>query len=118
MTAQAEVSIRRRLSEGHYPWGIEDLKEFEGCNSIIQGCLQQAPALRSPAAFVAQQLLAVYTQHFISPALNISGSSGQDTKELQRIRARCWELVQQARKSKGGQDKLSSADFQVLLASA
>lgn len=121
ITTQAEVSIRQRLSEGHYPWAIEELNEFEECKSIIQGCLQRAPALRPPAAFVAQQLLGVYTQHCISPELKISGSPSRDREELQRINARCWELVQQARKSKGdetGRGKLSSADFQVLLASA
>jgi hypothetical protein len=120
ITAQTEVAIRQQLSDGHYPWGIEELKELEGCESIIQACLQQVPALRPPAAFVAQQLLGVYTQHCISPELSISGSPSRDSEELQGIKARCWELIQQARKSKGdetGRGKLSSTDFQALLVS-
>lgn len=72
--------------------------------------------LRSPPAYIAQQLFDVYVQLCASTEYDLP--SPQDSTRVGRIAARCLELIQHARKAKDDkpiQNMLNAADFQILV---
>lgn len=113
---ERRLSIRKQLSEGMLPWGSEKPSDIEWAEvvPIITNCWRRTPTLRPPPAFVAEQILAIYTRFSALPASE-QESAPLDKESVEIIINRCSEMVQKARNGETDMEKLTDAEFRVLL---
>ena len=64
--------IKQKLASGKLPWTVEaDRQGWDDVYSIVHSCWNSHPSLRPPAPYVAQTLLAFYTQRSLGAPSSI-----------------------------------------------